>query len=164
MTSKSPAARMTTELLTIIAGNENPYEKGGYSRMRTTRKLRDMYRDGYLHKAKHIYRLAPRGIQVLREEKMWELKIPTPNKWDGKWHMVLFDIPVTRGKQRNAFRARLKDLGLVLYQQSVWVYPYPLEKIVRQISDFYKLSNHVLFVVAEELNAENKLKNKFGLN
>jgi CRISPR-associated endonuclease Cas2 len=78
--------------------------------------------------------------------------------------MVLFDIPVTKGKQRNAFRARLKDLGLVLYQQSVWVYPYPLEKTVRQISDLYKLSNNVLFVVAEELNAENKLKSKFGFN
>ena len=163
MSSKNSVARMTAEMLRCIAGNESPYERGGYSRTRTTRKLRDMYRDGYLHKAKHIYRLAPRGAALLNEEKIWALTIPTPKKWDGKWHMVLFDIPVTKGKQRNAFRARLKSLGLVLYQHSVWVYPYPLEKTVRHISDFYKISSYVLFAIAEELNGENKLKIKFNL-
>lgn len=163
MSSKSAIAGMTAEMLHLVAGNESPYQNGGYSRIRTTRKLRDMYRDGYLHKAKHTYRLAPKGRYVLNEEKIWALKIPKPHKWDGKWHMVLFDIPVAKGKQRNAFRARLKELGLILYQHSVWVYPYPLEKIVRQISDFYRISSCVLFAVAEQLNGEDKLKQNFDL-
>jgi phenylacetic acid degradation operon negative regulatory protein len=163
MSSKLESARMTLKMLLLIADRKSPYETGIYPRTLVTRKLRDMYRDGYLHKSKRIFRMAPRGNYFLQKEKIWALTILTPKKWDRKWRMVLFDVPVIKGKQRNIFRAHLKELGLVLYQHSVWVYPYPLGKTVRQISDFYKISNCVLFAVAEELNGENKLKEKFNL-
>ena len=33
-----------------------------------------------------------------------------PNKWDGKWRLVMFDIPMRFTKGREALRFHLKDL------------------------------------------------------
>jgi len=153
---------MTLDILYLIAGKESPYAKD-FSRTQVTRKLRYLDDRGYISTTDGSYALTKQGRDVLTEEKIWSLKISVPKKWDKKWRMVLFDIPAKKSKQRNAFRARLKELGLVLYQHSVWIYPYPLEETVRSISDFYLISNCVLFAVAEELNGEKKLTKQFGL-
>src|SRR3989344_245094 len=115
-------------------------------------------RRGYITRTKNIYSLSSAGKNILSEREVWELAIPTPKQWDKKWRLVLFDIPKDRRKRRDVFRLRLKELGLVLYQDSVWVYPYPLEKNLRQIADFYRLSPCVSFAVAERLTGEKKLK------
>lgn len=48
---------------------------------------------------------------------------------DGKWQMILFDIPENRRKQRNYFRKSLQYLGYQQLQKSIWVCPYnTLEK------------------------------------
>lgn len=162
MSSKSVAGRMTLEILYLIAGKESPY-KSPYSRTPVTRKLGYLHRRGYVSEKGEMYSLTQQGRDLLTEEVIWSLKIPTPQKWDKKWRMVLFDIPVKKSKQRNAFRARLKELGLVLYQHSVWVYPYPLGGTVQKIASFYKISDCVLFAVAEKLNGEGKLRKEFNL-
>lgn len=125
-----------------------------------SRKLWEMRRLEYLSENNIVIR---DGLYLLSEEKIWSLTIPRPKQWDGKWRMVLFDIPAKKAKQRNSFRARLKELGLILYQNSVWVYPYPLEKTIRMISDFYMISDCVLFAVAEKLNNGENLARRFGL-
>jgi len=135
-----------------------PYLFGSWKKQ--TRKMSEMKRLGYITKNN---KLACRGAYLLGEDKIWSLTIPKPKRWDKKWHMVLYDIPAKKSKQRNSFRTRLKELGLVLYQNSVWVYPYPPEKTIQAISDFYMISDCVLFAVAETLNGEQKLKRHFKL-
>lgn len=43
------------------------------------------------------------------------------SKWDGKWRIVIFDIPEKLRIVRNLFRRRLKDWGFRIFQQSVWI-------------------------------------------
>lgn len=40
--------------------------------------------------------------------------------WDGKWRIVIFDIPEENRKIRNILRARLKLWEFEIWQQSVW--------------------------------------------
>lgn len=127
------------------------------------RKLYYMTSRGYIARSGHAYTLTTKGKNILNEEKVWSLSIPTPPRWDKKWRVVLFDIPADKRKRRDIFRLRLKELGLTLYQNSVWVYPYPLEKVVREIAGFYHLSNCVSFITAESLTGEQKLRSQFGL-
>lgn len=164
MSSKSAAGHITVELLYLIAGKASPYSRDSFSRAKVTRKLWDMCNAGLIVKNSNGYNLTAQGRGVCTEDAVWTLNIPKPKRWNRKWHMVLFDIPVKKSKQRNAFRARLKELGLVLYQHSVWVHPYPLEETVRTISEFYQISDCVLFAIAEEINGEKKLKQKFNLS
>ena len=185
MSSKYAAARGSRELLRVLLHffeKDNEVQAlsltdpaihllaekiipNGTSKQRAAfaRKLREMERVGFIQQGRKYYALSARGYSVLTEEEVWALTIPTPKRWDGKWRMVLFDIPAKKGRQRNALRARLKELGLVLYQNSVWVYPYPLADVVRAIAKFYSISDCVLFAVADELNGEAHLKRQFNL-
>ena len=64
---------------------------------------------------------------------------------DGKWIMIIFDIPEKRRQDRDLLRDALVDMGYQKLQQSVWVCPYDAygetEKAVReyQIIPFVKL-------------------------
>lgn len=41
--------------------------------------------------------------------------------WDGKWRIVIFDIPEEKRGVRDLFRRRLKEWGFKNWQQSVWI-------------------------------------------
>jgi phenylacetic acid degradation operon negative regulatory protein len=49
-------------------------------------------------------------------------------RWDGRWRMVLFDVPVARDSHRRRLRRYLHDRGFGCLQGSVWVTPDPLEE------------------------------------
>lgn len=127
-------------------------------------KLWYMERRGYIKRTGNTYMLTPQGRKALTERELWEQVVPIPRRWDGKWHLVLFDIPANKKGRRDIFRLHLKKLGFFLYQNSVWVYPYPCENVVRTISDFYMLSSCVSFAVAEKLTGEKHLMSHFNLS
>ncbi|HEV8666749.1 MAG TPA: hypothetical protein VN665_02770 [Candidatus Paceibacterota bacterium] len=135
-----------------------------HNRIRLARKMKNMEALGYITQTKKGYVVGFRGKRLLNEETIWKLTIPTPTQWDKKWRFVVFDIPVDKRKRRDIFRLRLKELGLKLYQNSVWVYPYPLENIVEKVNNFYHLSKHVSFITAETVTGEKKMKQHFKLN
>jgi len=134
-----------------------------YSQKQVARRLYEARRLGYFEEKSNQYTLTKKGMHLLNEDTIWNLEIPTPAKWDGKWHAVLFDIPTRRKKYRDVLRLRLKELGLVLYQDSVWVYPYPLEETIGKVADFYMLSANISFATIEKLTGEEKLRETFNL-
>jgi DNA-binding transcriptional regulator PaaX len=160
MSSKRVAAQGSKELLLAIL--QLILDKSDMDRA-LSKKLRYMRYQGYIAKTGSRYSLTIKGEKILDEGRIWQLRIPTPKKWDGRWRLVAFDIPVDKRKRRDIFRTRLKELGLTLYQNSVWVYPYPLENVVGQISNFYKLSACVSFIVAEEITGEASLMKRYKL-
>lgn len=44
-----------------------------------------------------------------------------PTRWDGKWRIVVFDIPEQKRIIRNLFRRNLKKWGFKHLQKSVWI-------------------------------------------
>lgn len=160
MSSKSAAARGNKELLylllQLLAQDEEVREE-------YAEKLRQMKRQDYIRKNGGKYTLTKKGYKILSESKVWSLTIPTQKRWDGKWRVVVFDIPKDRHKRRDSFRRRLQELGLTLYQNSVWIYPYPLEHEVRQVAEFYMLSNCVSFITAERISGEARFRKHYKL-
>ena len=160
MSSKHAGARAGKEILLTIL---SLIAEGKLPEPAYRDKLAYLKRYGYTtHNASGTF-LTPKGRHVLTESKIWNLTIPTPKKWDRKWHFVVFDIPVDKRKRRDSFRLRIKELGLKLYQNSVWVYPYPLQDTVKTIAQFYLLSNCVSFIVAEKVSGEKALRKHFKL-
>ena len=49
-------------------------------------------------------------------------------KWDGRWRIVLFDVPVARDSHRRRLRRYLHHRGFGCLQGSVWVTPDSLEE------------------------------------
>lgn len=70
---------------------------------------------------------------------------------DGKWLMVLFDIPEKKRKLRNSFREYLQILGFKMLQKSVWVCPFDTLKKVEGIATKYLLDPYVKIFLIEEI-------------
>jgi phenylacetic acid degradation operon negative regulatory protein len=70
-----------------------------------------------------IYRLTEHGrLHALGgrdPEAQWS------RRWDGKWRLVLFDLPMDRQVQRGKLRRYLRARGFGCLQGSVWVTPNP---------------------------------------
>mgnify|MGYP001584981984 CR=1 FL=1 len=70
---------------------------------------------------------------------------------DGKWVMLIFDIPEKYGKSRNLLRNILKNLGYKMFQQSVWITPYDVSEKTEKLLQFYSLDSFIRIFLIEEL-------------
>lgn len=113
---------------------------------------------------KTIVRITRKGQSRLRAFEIDLIKVKQPKKWDGKWRMVMFDLPVRFNKAREALRWKLKQLGFIQFQKSVWVYPYPCEDEIIFIADFFGVGKHVEVLVVESILRDEKLKKYFNIS
>lgn len=173
MSSKAASGRLTKQLArsVLIYLSNNPHcerqrvfanspdipSKTLYDRLRYLEKK------GYITHREDTYAATSKAASFLSETFVWDLHIHTPHKWAHQWHFVIFDIPKDKRRRRDAFRLRLKELGLVMYQNSVWIYPHPCEEIISQICTFYHLSKHVSYITAEKISGKEKFLKQFKL-
>lgn len=71
-------------------------------------------------------------------ERFFPLLKLAKNHWDGKWRVVMFDIPEKEKKSREALRASLVSLGFGKIQESVYVSPLD---VVGDVKEFLKSNN-----------------------
>ncbi len=90
------------------------------------------------------------GKKYLRKIDFNNLSLTEPNVWDKKWRMVIFDIPEEKKKAREALRQKLKDLGMVKLQDSIWITPYPCEDEIAFIKSIFNLSDYWLDVIISD--------------
>ncbi|MEK7542249.1 MAG: CRISPR-associated endonuclease Cas2 [Patescibacteria group bacterium] len=88
---------------------------------------------------------AARVLQVRRKIK--EKK----KRKDGKWIMVIFDIPEKKKKAREFLRDALVDLGYEQFQKSVWICPYDVYKETEEAVRSYQTIPYVRLFLIEEL-------------
>jgi len=114
---------------------------------------------------KFLVELSEKGRRRLKEIDYENLQIPIPKTWDGKWRIVIFDIPCTFHKSiRNALTLKLKKLGFFLLQKSVWVHAYPCENEIRFLAAFLNVSRFIHIIVAESLTNDVQLHRHFTLS
>lgn len=92
-----------------------------------------------------------------------KMEIKKPISWDRKWRIVMFDIPEKLRMLRDSLRMHFQEIGLIELQKSVLVYPYPCNKEIEFILEFYNARKYVRFVLAEKVDNELHLKKKFNL-
>ena len=56
-----------------------------------------------------------------------------PKIWDGKWRIIIFDIPEKLRGKRDLLRRELVGFGFKQLQESVWAYPYSLPQEFRDL-------------------------------
>ena len=84
-------------------------------------------------------------------------------KWDGKWRVVVFDIPEEAHTARDHFRRMLKNRGFVLLQASVFINPFPLNRTAIKYLHESGLDKYIRILKVEEIDNDFDLKKKFGL-
>jgi len=75
----------------------------------------------------------------------------------------MFDVPEKQKRLREAIRDRFQSMGLLEFQKSVFVSPFPCMDEVEFILEFFNARRYVRFVLAEEIDNELHLKQKFKI-
>jgi len=84
-----------------------------------------------------------------------------PKRWDGKWRLVVFDIPEKDRVFRDILRAHLRELDFYKLQNSVFVSPYPFEKPILELIELYSAGSYVRVITATKIDNQNRIKKRF---
>jgi DNA-binding transcriptional regulator PaaX len=103
------------------------------------------------------------GKKLALRYNLENIEIKKPARWDRLWRVVIFDIPESNKRGRDALAAKLKNLGFIAIQKSVFVYPHDCKKEVDFIVEIFDLRPFVRFIVAEEIDIDLDLKSRFGV-
>lgn len=144
-------------------------DKTGYTKKKISDALANLKRQKMIEifrydNQKVSVKLTNKGQERIREFSVDTITIFKPKKWDGKWRILIFDIP-TRPKiynqARNALRQKIKELGFHQLQKSVWVFPYECEDEILFIAEIFEVEKYVEIVTAEKLLHEKNLRSIF---
>jgi len=111
---------------------------------------------------KTILVLTEKGKERKLEYDLENIRISRQETWDGKWRLLMFDIPESKKIAREALREKLKKLGFVKFQKSVWLYPFPCENEVDFISEHFSISEHLNLLTAQ-IEDDQPLRERFDL-
>ena len=111
---------------------------------------------------KTLIRLTESGKKRGLEYDVERLLIQRQAHWDGMWRMVMFDIPEDKKVAREALREKLKDMGFLRFQKSVWIYPYTCDEEIDFLSEYFLVASYVNLITVriendKPLRAEFKL-------
>jgi len=100
-------------------------------------------------KGKKAMLLTPKGSErILRiQNKVGE----RTRRKDGKWQMIIFDIPEKKRRLRDFLRKTLLFLGYKMLQKSIWVCPYETEKETEEFLRKHLLDRYVKLFLIEEI-------------
>lgn len=108
-------------------------------------------------------KLTKKGESKLFEEGLDLMEISPQKPWDGKWRLIIFDIPNSHSNARDALRGILKYLGLYQLQRSVYIYPYPFKDALDVISLIYNVYEYVIYLEVNHAEGEKFLLQYFKL-
>jgi phenylacetic acid degradation operon negative regulatory protein len=108
-----------------------------------------------------------RYIKLTKQGKLKTLllkfNVNKDHKWNGKWCVVVFDIPESTAKLRSQLVYQLRELSFVKLQASVYISPYALNEEAMEYLRTTKLIDYLRIMTVEKLDDDRKLKEKFGL-
>lgn len=98
------------------------------------------------------------------EALMLKAKIPgTSKKWDGKWRLVVFDIPEDSHQKRDQLRSLLKLHGFYKLQASTYIHPQPLHRDAIAYLRESHLIEFIRIAKIEEMDNDSDLRKHFNL-
>ena len=107
--------------------------------------------------------LSKEGERLALTYNIENIAVRTPKEWDGKWRIVMFDIPERIKRVREALRMHFKSMEFYEFQKSVFIHPYPCGEEIEYITEFYNARKHIRFILATKIENELELKKHFNL-
>lgn len=76
--------------------------------------------------------------RIVRDFPMFSLAV---KPWDRRWRVVVFDIAEIDKSTRDALRNKLRELGLGMLQESVWITPHDVSVDLREFLEHHELGD-----------------------
>lgn len=133
---------------TYGSGWEYPLKKAALAK--AIRRLREKGLVDLLSDQELTLRLTDIG----RSKALWIKMKFEDEKWDGKWRIVVWDIPEKRRKARDLLRHLLKQLGFKKFQQSVWATKKNCTTLLREYIKKVGIEDWVKVVESDHLDLD----------
>lgn len=153
------------QILTDIAAHPSKWGRPLSSKEQSNRSA--IYR---LIKSGLIEVVDNRGEEYLKLTKLGETealllkaKMPKPLPWDGKWRLIIFDIPENFKKERNKLRRLLLANDYWKLQASVYISPNPINREAINYLKETGLISYIRLARIDELDEDRDLRKKFNL-
>lgn len=84
-------------------------------------------------------------------------------RWRKKWFLIFFDVPENQREKRDYLRRFLKFIGFYPYQKSVYIFPFDCKKEIALIKKIIEGGKYIKYIIADEIEEEEKFKKIFKL-
>lgn len=108
-------------------------------------------------------KLTNKGKTKFLKFKLEEIMVNHPPKWDGKWRIIIYDIPKEKKTWGEIFRKYLQKLEFLKLQKSVYLTPYRCEDQIEFLRQYYGLGKEIIYIVAQKVENESVYKEYFGI-
>ncbi|HEY4474135.1 MAG TPA: hypothetical protein VI957_03160 [Candidatus Paceibacterota bacterium] len=123
-----------------------------------------LLRKGFIERKEGMLRITARGERELRMLDSGSYRLKKPRHWDGRWRILIFDIPERRKSLRDKLRLTLLSVGFVRLQDSVWLYPYDCEDFVVLLKSDFKIGKDMLYLIVDALEGDQRYRKLFGFS
>lgn len=130
------------------------------------RTLKRFQKSGYLVAGKPgALKLSVKGKARMKHYALEDIQAPPrPKRWDGKWRLIMFDIPERNSWARNLLRNKIREWNFAHIQRSIFITPFDCEKEISQVLERLELQDAVLLMTVEHAGfLHNLLKKQFRL-
>lgn len=108
-------------------------------------------------------KIFPSKLRQTNKFKLRQMVLPKSSSWDGKWRMVIFDVPETNKRTRDSMAKKLKELGFRAIQKSTFIYPFDCEKEIQLIKAYFSLTDELNYIIAKKIDNDKEIRKMFSL-
>ncbi len=107
--------------------------------------------------------ITSKGQRRLARYHFDNLSLKKQKRWDGLWRLVTFDIPETKRGARISLNIKLKELGFLPFQKSMFLYPYNCKEEIDFIKDYFNSHDHIKYFLVKGFEGNEKFKRHFKI-
>lgn len=107
--------------------------------------------------------LTDKGRARALEMAFATFRAPKPETWDGRWRIVLSDIPDKHKSERDTFRKKLLEWGFYPFQESACIYPYECREAVVFLMSVLGISTYTQYLEVVYVLDDADFRNHFHL-
>jgi DNA-binding transcriptional regulator PaaX len=160
LSNKRTSYKLTKLLIKKVFGQDHkPKNISSYFFKLRKQKLIEIKKYGNSQKVV----LMENGLKIFLRFQYEDINIKKIKIWDRNFRVIVFDIPENKNLARNSLREKMKELGFVKFNDSVWVYPYPCQKEIDFIANYWGIGKYVHFILARDITNRDMLEQAFGL-
>lgn len=111
------------------------------------KRLREKGLVDFIDDRKLLVRLTDSG----KDKALWEKMKNSDEKWDGRWRLVIWDVPEKRRLARDLLRFKLKQLGFKQWQKSVWASKVNCTRLLRDFIKNVGIGDWVMVVETDNI-------------
>lgn len=108
-----------------------------------------------------LIKITEKGQKKVLKFKLEDMKLQ--KRWDGKWRLIIYDIPKYKKRESDNLRQILKHLECFRLQKSVYLTPHPCEDEIEYLRQIFDIGDEVKILKVANIENEKPYRDYFGI-